>query len=304
MGRKTKQKVEIELVGGLGNQLFGYFAGAFYAQKFNKLLIVDLTQVSLGLTNHGSQLTSFKLSKSYELIRSKPRGFTRLIKRIFDKLSIKFKSIKYFRYKLLGVYQSKEVGFDSFLEKQSEISRIQGYYQTWKYVDNLQELGADISLEIINPSNWFLGLQNEIDKVKPIAIHVRRGDYNNPDSPVGLLSRSYYQDAIEIVKSKYEKSNFWIFSDDIADSHKLLDGLIPKNSNWVSPPEGSDPAESLVLMSLSKVIIIANSSFSWWAAKTGVEKELVIAPSPWFKTLDSPTYLIPNSWNQIKSSWM
>lgn len=304
MGRKTKQTVEIELVGGLGNQLFGYFAGAFYAQKFNKLLIVDLTQVSLGLTNHGSELTSFKLSKSYELIRSSPRGFARLIKRIFDKLSIKFKSIKYFRYKLLGIYQSKEVGFDIFLEKQSEISRIQGYYQTWKYVDNLQELGGDISLEIINPSNWFLGLQNEINKVKPIAIHVRRGDYKNPDSPVGLLSRSYYQDAIGVVNNKYRNRNFWIFSDDIDDSQNLLDGLIPKNSNWVSPPEGSDPAESLVLMSLSKVIIIANSSFSWWAAKTGVEKELVIAPSPWFKILDAPTYLIPNSWNQIKSSWM
>ena len=161
MGRKTKQKVEIELVGGLGNQLFGYFAGAFYAQKFNKLLIVDLTQVSLGLTNHGSELTSFKLSKSYELIRSKPRGFARLIKRIFDKLSIKFKFIKYFRYKLLGVYQSKEVGFDSFLEKQSEISRIQGYYQTWKYVDNLQELEANLSLEIINPL-YILEYQSDI----------------------------------------------------------------------------------------------------------------------------------------------
>ena len=304
MGRKTKQKVEIELVGGLGNQLFGYFAGAFYAQKFNKLLIVDLTQVSLGLTNHGSELTSFKLSKTYELIRSKPRRFARLIKRIFDKLSIKFKLIKYFRYKLFGVYQSKEVGFDSFLEKQSEISRIQGYYQTWKYVDNLQELGADISLEIINPSNWFLGLQNEIDKVKPIAIHVRRGDYKNPNSPVGLLSRSYYQDAIGVVNNTYGNRNFWIFSDDIEDSQKLLDGLIPKSSNWICPPTGSDPAESLVLMSLSKVIIIANSSFSWWAAKTGVEKELVIAPSPWFRKLDEPSFLMPESWKQVKSSWM
>ena len=57
-------------------------------------------------------------------------------------------------------------------------------------------------------------------------------------------------------------------------------------------------------MSLSKVIIIANSSFSWWAAKAGVEKELVIAPSPWFRKLETPTYLIPDSWNQIKSSWM
>jgi hypothetical protein len=106
------------------------------------------------------------------------------------------------------------------------------------------------------------------------------------------------------VNNKYGNRNFWIFSDDIADSQKLLDGLIPKNSNWVSPPNGSDPAESLVLMSLPKVIIIANSSFSWWAAKTGMEKELVIAPNPWFKSLESPSYLIPNSWKQVKSSWM
>ena len=304
MSRKTEQKLEIELVGGLGNQLFGFFAGAYYAEIFNKRLIVDLTQVSLGLTNHGSELTSFKLSKSYEIIRSKPKGFARLIKRVFDKLSIKFKFIQYFRHRLLGVYQSKEVGFDSFLEKQSEISRIQGYYQTWKYVDNLQELEADLSLEIINPSNWFLELQNEINKVKPIVIHVRRGDYKNPNSPVGLLSRSYYQDAIGVVNNKYGNRNFWIFSDDIEDSQKLLDGLIPKSSNWICPPTGSDPAESLVLMSLSKVIIIANSSFSWWAAKTGVEKELVIAPSPWFRKLDEPSFLMPESWKQVKSSWM
>lgn len=304
MSRKTKQKVDIELVGGLGNQLFGYFAGAYYAQKFNKNLIVDLTQVSLGLTNHGSELTSFKFSESYELIRSKPRGFTRLIKRVFDKLSIKFKFIKYFRYKLLGVYQSKEVGFDSFLEKQGDISRIQGYYQTWKYVDCLQELGADISLELINPSNWFLELQSEINEANPIVIHVRRGDYKNPNSPVGLLSKNYYQDAIGVVNSKYANKNFWIFSDDINDSQILLDGLIPKQSKWICPPTDSDPAESLVLMSLSKVIIIANSSFSWWAAKTGVKKELVIAPSPWFRKLYKPSFLIPDTWEQVKSSWM
>jgi hypothetical protein len=304
MSRKTEQRVEIELVGGLGNQLFGYFAGAYYAQKFNKNLIIDLTQVSLGLTNHGSELTSFKLSKKHELIKFKPGSIAKLSKRFFGKLSIKFKFINYFRYKLLGVYQSKEVGFDSFLEKQSDISRIQGYYQTWKYVDSLQEVGADVSLEIVNPSNWFLKLQNEINEVEPIAIHVRRGDYKNPNNPVGLLSRTYYKNAIEIVNSKYEKSNFWIFSDDIADSQKLLDGLIPKNTNWVSPPNGSDPAESLILMSLPKVIIIANSSFSWWAAKTGMEKELVIAPNPWFKSLESPSYVIPNSWKQVKSSWM
>lgn len=304
MNRKTNQNVEIELVGGLGNQLFGHFAGTYYAQKFNRHLIIDLTQVSLGLTNHGSELTSFKFSESLEFMRFNPGRIAKLMKRVFDKLSIRFKFIRYFRYKFFGIYQSKEVGFDSFLEKQSEISRIQGYYQTWKYVDSLQEVGVDVLLEIANPSNWFLKLQNEIKEDEPIVIHVRRGDYKKPNSPVGLLSRTYYKNAIDIVNSKYKKSNFWIFSDEIADSQKLLDGLVPETSSWVNPPRGSDPAESLVLMSLSKAIIIANSSFSWWAAKTGMRKELVIAPNPWFKSLRSPSYLIPNSWQQAESSWM
>ena len=296
--------MEIELVGGLGNQLFGYFAGAFYAQKFNRHLIIDLTQVSLGLTNHGSELTSFKFSQSQEFLRFKPGGVAKLKKRVFDKLSIKIRFINYIRYKFKGTYQSKEVGFDSFLEKQSEVSRIQGYYQTWKYLENLQEVGSDVTLELAIPSSWFLKAQSEIKRDEPVAIHVRRGDYKKPNSPVGLLSRTYYEKAIGKVNSKYKKSNFWIFSDDIADSQKLLDGLVPETSIWVSPPKGSDPAESLVLMSLTKVIIIANSSFSWWAAKTGAVKEMVIAPNPWFRDLENPKFLIPNLWIQIKSDWM
>jgi len=304
VNRKTNQNVEIELVGGLGNQLFGHFAGTYYAQKFNRHLIIDLTQVSLGLTNHGSELTSFKFSESLEFMRFNPGRIANLMKRVLDKLSIRFKLIRYFRYKFSGIYQSKEVGFDSFLERKSEISRIQGYYQTWKYVDYLKEGGVDVSLEIANPSNWFLKQQNKIKEEDPIVIHVRRGDYKYTNSSVGLLSKTYYKNAIEIVNNNCKINNFWIFSDDIADSQELLDGLVPEKSNWVSPPIGSDPAESLILMSLSKVIIIANSSFSWWAAKTGMKKELVIAPNPWFKSLRSPSYLIPNSWQQTESNWM
>jgi hypothetical protein len=30
----------------------------------------------------------------------------------------------------------------------------------------------------------------------------------------------------------------------------------------------------------------------------------VIAPSPWFRKLDEPSFLMPESWKQVKSSWM
>ena len=83
MAIKRGRFVEIELVGGLGNQLFGYFAGAYYSEKFKKNLITDFTQVPLGMTNHGSELTSFKLNKIEKIIKSNRYPIHNFLKR-FD----------------------------------------------------------------------------------------------------------------------------------------------------------------------------------------------------------------------------
>jgi tRNA(Met) C34 N-acetyltransferase TmcA len=48
--------------------------------------------------------------------------------------------------------------------------------------------------------------------------------------------------------------------------------------------------------------IIANSSFSYWAARISESLETkVYCPNPWFKDMDSPRYLYPELWLQVTS---
>jgi hypothetical protein len=54
-------------------------------------------------------------------------------------------------------------------------------------------------------------------------------------------------------------------------------------------------------MSRGQAIIIANSSFSYWAAMINGEKKIVITPNKWFAGLEDPQELYPHDWIRIKN---
>ena len=208
-----------------------------------------------------------------------------------------------FRYNLTGVYTAKGLGYDQALVTKGDISRIQGYFQTHKYYNYLLDSGCLPILELNKKSSWFNDLYSILVAKQVVIIHVRRGDYNKLTSSIGLLSMDYYIDAISQVQLILPNSEFWVFSDDINEAKELFYGINLEVSKWLIPPDGNDPAESLVLMSYGKAIITANSSFSWWAAATGNNLKTVIAPYPWFKNLNEPEDLIPEHWLRVPSSW-
>ena len=64
----------------------------------------------------------------------------------------------------------------------------------------------------------------------------------------------------------------------------LLPLIVDNNHTFVDWNNGENSYIDMQLMSECKSLIIANSSFSWWAAYLGNMKEMVIAPKTWFNT--------------------
>ncbi len=148
------------------------------------------------------------------------------------------------------------------------------------------------------------GITGGVDRV---SIHVRRA--KNPIDPsepaysqnsfyVDLghhlhedMSDNYYLRAMSL----FPGEKFLVFSDDIpwCKQNPLF--------KYCEFSEGLSEIEDLNLMANCKHNIIANSSFSWWAAwlNPNIEKK-VIAPKKWFTDEENESLIgIPSSWTRI-----
>ena len=104
--------------------------------------------------------------------------------------------------------------------------------------------------------------------------------------------------SLDKIKDKFPDVTFFVFSDDIEWAKKNF----PRKYSiiFVSNPLIPD-YEELMLMSLCKHNITANSTFSWWAAWLNANpNKIVVAPKKWF--VDETKYnddLIPENWIKL-----
>lgn len=165
---------------------------------------------------------------------------------------------------------------------------IHGYRQSWKYFDHCKE-------EVIEAFN-----------IKPVirdgwvSIHVRRGDYLTKPDYHPVITMDYLQRAISIFTSTgYRK--FMVFGDDPDWNHENIN---PDNfpDCTFEYSEGRTAMEDMALMAGCEHNIIANSSFSWWAAYLNRNPaKIILAPEKWFGK-DGPINtndLIPESWIKL-----
>ena len=138
--------------------------------------------------------------------------------------------------------------------------------------------------------------QEKANLIKPLVVHIRLGDYTK-ESGIGILSEDYYTEAFKYVLSKIERKGIWIFSDDVQSARRLLANLDLSDAEFVDTIK-ENSATTLSLMTLGSNFIVANSTFSWWAAtlaKLNIDK-VVVAPKPWFVNEYSPKGIYPESW--------
>jgi len=296
----NRNHVSIRIIGGLGNQLFTYFAGVAYCEKYQKELLVNLGQLETVGTSHGASIAGFNLP--HKVIYTHDRRYLSFGRRIRTYLVRKEIVSKGSVAKVFGSYSSSQIGFDPEFLNTPGLSQVEGYFQTYRYFDTLQ-VQQKQTLGLENPTRWFVENSKLLDTESVIALHVRRGDFLKFKDTVGLLSAGYYLRAVdEIDKLRGDRLPVWVFSDEIDQARDLLEVLTNRVVRFVNQPKESPANETLLMMSRATAIVIANSTFSWWAASIG-RKKIVVAPREWFKAEPNPLELYPGDWYQIESSW-
>ena len=290
----------VNLMGGLGNQMFQYALGRRLAQDKGVTLKFDtqwfakqnLRKIELGKFN-----ITFQIASEEEIYRTKHFSQNRIIRKVY---SIYQNFLPYFRRSLIS--EQKSGIFDDRILEVPKNCYLTGYWQSEKYFSSMEDtIRKEFTLKEIANSD-FRELSEEMQRTDSISLHVRRGDYvTNPQTNKfhGALSIDYYKSAVKLMQNQIDVPHFYVFSDDLEWVKESLDFVIP--CTYIeSDKEGRD-CEEMWLMSQCKHHIIANSSFSWWGAWLGNKPDkIVISPNQWFadKNYKVPD-LIPEKWIRI-----
>lgn len=173
---------------------------------------------------------------------------------------------------------------------------LDGYWQCEKYfVENRDELIQQFKQP--QKSKAYVAIADEIDLNESVAVHIRREDYTGKRrafSHLSPLGRQYYVNAISLARKRLGSPKFYFFSDDIAwavNQFGKQDDFI-----YVSGNKGLSDIDEMMLMSTCRNQIIANSTFSWWAAWINENADKAVwAPDKRFGNRD----IIPDSWHKV-----
>ena len=279
-----------KLYGGLGNQMFQYAAGRALALRNNDILKLDLSW--FGHTGRNTN-RPFKLRVfNIEVMEPSREEVKRLVPSNWKKA--------------LGLYGHKmyikEKGF-AFDEKVASLSGdvyLDGYWQSERYFKDFEEeIRSAFTLREGMGSMAIVAADDIKRTSNSVSLHIRRGDYvedSKTNAYHGTCSPDYYKRAIGYVENSMGEVKLFVFSDDIewAKEQDLFKGAV-----FVSNTDIKD-YEELIIMSMCRHNIIANSSFSWWGAwLNGNTNKIVVAPEKWFNVEKDTSDLIPQSWVRI-----
>lgn len=130
-----------------------------------------------------------------------------------------------------------------------------------------------------------------------VALHVRRGD--KVDHTGGICGSDYYRAALDYLQRRVRDARVFVFSDDLAEARRLL----AHQPDLIFADEfgATEDWEDFELMRRCRHLIIANSTFSWWAAwLAAAPDKIVIAPEIWH--LDQPeasARVVPAHWTRL-----
>ncbi|AKF24141.1 hypothetical protein YH65_01015 [Sulfurovum lithotrophicum] len=288
----------INILGGLGNQMFQYAFAYSMAHKTDAVVKLDIEDFSnYDLREYELSLynISLDLADIDEIDKLKYEQET-LFKKVARKLQRTSRPLSSYYYKESGF------SYDSHVYELKDNVYFQGYWQSEKYfLDYRDALLKEFLLKdgLHQESRAY---EKKINQSVSVSLHIRRGDYvsnAHTNSVHGTCSLEYYKGAVRYLQSNSHPTHFFIFSDDLDWAKENLNFI--ENITFVSLDKDTPDHEEMYLMSQCKHNIIANSSFSWWGAWLNQnEDKIVVAPKKWFNdTTINTNDLVPKEWIRL-----
>ncbi len=283
------------LVSGLGNQMFQYAAGLALAARRGAPLRLDLRFYA------GQSLRRYELSRFAITARpitrvdrlrmtvSNPSPDPNWPRRVVRSLPVPRVRIVSDR---VGEYDPSVIGLP-------DRSVLWGYWQDERYfADQADAVRRELRFAA-RPAPADAAVLDQIRRQPAVSVHVRRGDYLNPNEVVGPCGIDYYDRAIAWVAERVPNARLFVFSDDPAWCRANLPAAVP--TTFVTHNIGVNDPEDLRLMSACDHFIIANSTFSWWGAwlaeRPGTS---VVAPARWFRSdQGNEAGVVPGRWVRL-----
>ncbi|MEZ5036676.1 MAG: alpha-1,2-fucosyltransferase [Chitinophagales bacterium] len=290
--------IQVQLSGGLGNQMFQYAFGKHLAINTQSELVLDLAYIQSKLP-----FKKFSTPMQYELdifnlnVDCNSLYFSNGITYPLAKLEYYLKTKRNTNKNNTLIESGMQFNAD-YLEKDEPLF-IHGNFQSELYFKDIE---ADIreDFEFIHPlEEQNQQILNQIKSSNSVSIHIRRGDYlsiKNNASKFRALELDYYKNAMSILENKMENITYFVFSDDINWVKENL--KTHAETIFINHNKGKSSYIDMQLMSNCQHNIIANSTFSWWAAWLNTNKnKIVVAPKTWF-LIDELNHndIVPISW--------
>jgi hypothetical protein len=289
----NEKKIIVNLDGGLGNQMFCY---AFY-----KKLLLDYPEKHFCLDI--SKCYNPDFSRNCELLHIFKKIDAEIAERDYVK---KVENRIYTTYrgkgsKLLNCFVEKinaknepkslprsvtesnycEWESKNSTDKWEKVDFFSGFWQDINlYKDNWEYIKSDFVFdEVLDSKN--LMILDEIKSTEAVSVHVRRGLYAGVPK-FDILTTDYYSKIINDIRANNPDSRFFFFSDDgeyVKKEYSWLDNKVIVDIN-----RGNNSYKDMILMSGCRTNVVANSTFSLWAAfLNSNEGRKVYYPSYFFR---------------------
>lgn len=286
--------ITVRISGGLGNQLFQYAAARRLALKHRTPLRLELSYYGSYWTRAVEPHFPFALSPFALADPIIPQGMTlamlqagRVAARVLRKLPLPTPSHFYF---------APHSGFDPRVLDLPDGMFLTGHFQSEKYFTDIAPvLRREFRLKDSAKQAAIEAHVADLRGSRPlVSLHVRRRGFLTPQREGKLVPREKITEAM----AHFPQCGFLVFSD---DPDWCRENLSAPNIRF-SPFQTN--IEDLIAMAACDHHVLANSTFSWWAAWLNPkESKRVVAPARWSHHAREDTGgrrdMLPASWIRI-----